>query len=61
MVAEIVDPSGSGAAARTPVLACTDGLVLTRRLKKLVAAGQVIAKIAGETPLPHRSGYLLED
>ena len=61
MVAEIVDPSGSGAAARTPVLACTDGLVLTRRLKKLLAAGQVIAKIAGETPLPHRSGYLLED
>ena len=46
---------------RTPVLAGTDGLVLTRSLRKYVARGENIAKIVGTTPLPQRRGYLLED
>ena len=47
--------------ARTPILAGTDGLVLTRSLRKYVARGEGIAKIVGTTPLPQRRGYLLED
>lgn len=60
-IADIVNPSGIGRDARTTVYSRTDGIVLTRKLKKLVAAGQVVAKIAGEKLLPHRAGYLLED
>lgn len=61
-VAEIVDPSVTDAdEARNTVSAATDGLVLTRRLRKLVRAGEVIAKIVGKEPLAHRRGYLLED
>jgi len=47
--------------ARTPILAGTDGLVLTRSLRKYVTRGEGIAKIVGKTPLPARKGYLLED
>lgn len=60
-IADIIDPSCVGREARTPVVARTDGIVLTRKLKKLVAAGQAVAKIVGDKPLPHRTGYLLED
>lgn len=48
--------------ARTPIVAGTDGLVLTRTLRKYVTRGEGIAKIVGTTPLPQRKGgYLLED
>jgi predicted deacylase len=47
--------------ARTPILAGTDGLVLTRALRKYVTRGEGIMKIVGATPLPQRRGYLLED
>ncbi|QPC41740.1 succinylglutamate desuccinylase/aspartoacylase family protein [Kaustia mangrovi] len=60
-VADIVSPSLPGREGRITVHAATDGVVVTRRLKRLVAANQVIAKIAGSVPLPHRKGYLLED
>ncbi|MGN6551892.1 MAG: succinylglutamate desuccinylase/aspartoacylase family protein [Pararhizobium sp.] len=60
-IADIVTPSAEPGAARTTICARTDGVIVTRRLKKLVAANQVIAKVAGQTPLPHRTGYLLED
>jgi predicted deacylase len=46
---------------RTPLVAGTDGLVLSRSLRKYVARGEPIAKIVGTTPLPQRRGYLLED
>lgn len=60
-IADIVVPSALGAEGRITVHARTNGIVITRRLKKLVAANQVIAKVAGESPLSHRKGYLLED
>lgn len=60
-IADIVSPSAPGSQERITVRAETEGIVVTRRLKKLVAANQVIAKIAGSAPLPHRKGYLLED
>ena len=47
--------------ARTPLLAGTDGFVLSRSLRKYVPRGENIAKIVGTTPLPQRRGYLLED
>lgn len=47
--------------ARTPILAGTSGLLLTRSLRKYVTRGEGIAKIVGTTPLPQRRGYLLED
>jgi predicted deacylase len=47
--------------ARTPILAGTDGLILTRVLGKYVPRGTGIAKIVGTMPLSSRKGYLLED
>jgi predicted deacylase len=47
--------------ARTPIVAGTDGLVLTRSLRKYVTRGEGVAKIVGTVPLPQRKGYLLED
>lgn len=47
--------------ARTPIVAGTDGLVLSRSLRKYVTRGEGIAKIVGTAPLPQRRGYLLED
>lgn len=47
--------------ARTPILASTDGFVLSRARSKYVPRGANIAKIVGTQPLPSRKGYLLED
>jgi predicted deacylase len=48
--------------ARTPLYAGTDGMVLTRTLRKYVTRGEGIMKVVGTTPLPARKGgYLLED
>ena len=48
--------------ARTPILAGTDGLVLSRVVNKYVPRGASIMKIVGTTVLPGRKGaYLLED
>jgi len=61
-IVDIVDPSsGTPDEARRTVRSGTHGVVLSRRLRKLVCAGEVIAKIAGIEPLAHRRGYLLED
>lgn len=47
---------------RTPVLAGTDGFVLSRLMAKYVRRGDSIAKIVGTTVLATRAGgYLLED
>jgi predicted deacylase len=48
--------------ARTPILAGTDGFVLSRARAKYVPRGAGIAKIVGNKPLQTRKGsYLLED
>lgn len=62
-VADIIAMDGPGAfLARTPVLAGTDGFVLSRLTAKYVKRGTSIAKIVGTEPLPTRAGgYLLED
>lgn len=61
LVCEIIDPAAPPGTPRTPVRAGTDGLVLSRKAFKFLAAGQGLAKIVGTEPLPGRSGYLLED
>lgn len=60
-IADIVSPWSAHSKERVTVYANTEGLLITRRLKRLVASNQVIAKIAGHVPLEHRNGYLLED
>lgn len=62
-VADLIAMDGPEAfLARTPILAGTDGFVLSRVTAKFVKRGTGIAKIVGTTPLPSRAGgYLLED
>ena len=61
-IADLVALDGPEAfIGRTPVLAGTDGFVLTRSLRKYAARGENIAKIVGTVPLAQRRGYLLED
>ena len=61
-IADIVDPAAPrDGGARVTVRSGTDGTVITRRQRRLVAPNQVIAKVAGKEPLSHRVGYLLED
>ncbi len=61
LVAEIIDPMAPPAEARTPVRSLADGLFCTRRMLKLVRAGDPIAKVVGSEILSHRTGKLLED
>jgi len=62
-VADLIAMDGPEAfMARTPILAGTDGLVLSRRMQKYAPRGTSIMKIVGTTVLPSRKGaYLLED
>jgi uncharacterized protein len=62
-IADIISMDGPEAfLARTPVLAGTDGFVLSRISARFVAAGMGIAKIVGTQVLASRAGgYLLED
>jgi len=61
-VADLIALDGPEAfIARTPLVAGTDGFVLSRSLRKYVSRGENVAKIVGTTPLPQRRGYLLED
>lgn len=60
-VADIVSPWETPDRDRVTLYAATEGIIITRCLKKLVATNQVIAKIAGNIPLKNRKGYLLED
>jgi len=62
-IADLIALDGPEAfTARTPILAGTDGFVLTRSLDKYAPRGTGIAKIVGTMPLPGRKGgYLLED
>ncbi|MBX6324074.1 MAG: succinylglutamate desuccinylase, partial [Rhodospirillaceae bacterium] len=61
-IAELVDPMAEDPRrARTPVRSGTDGLLLSRRLDRLVRPGDSVAKVVGTRILPHRTGLLLED
>lgn len=62
IVAEIVDPMAADPdKARTPVASRAEGVVLTRSLRRMLGAGETVAKVAGSLPLPHRkAGNLLE-
>jgi predicted deacylase len=53
-LADLVDPDGGVA---TPITSPADGLLYARELRRLVFAGQRIAKIAGHEPV--RTGKLL--
>jgi predicted deacylase len=60
LIAELVDPLADDAnKARQPIRALTDGLVLSRCLRKLVSPGDGIAMIVGTTKLAHRKGGAL--
>jgi predicted deacylase len=62
-IADLIAMDGPEAfIGRAPIFAGTNGVVLTRSLRKYVARGEGIMKIVGTTPLPARKGgYLLED
>lgn len=61
-LAEIVDPAADDPSrARTPVVSSASGVLFTRTLRRMLAAGETVAKVAGAEPLPHRkAGSLLE-
>jgi predicted deacylase len=62
-IADLIAMDGPEAfIARRPVLAGTDGFVLSRVAAKYVTRGASLAKIVGDAVLPTRAGaYLLED
>ena len=62
IVAWLIDPAAEDPeAGRQAIRAGTDGLVLSRRVKKYVRAGRSVAKIVGDVPLQSRApGALLE-
>ena len=62
IVAWLIDPAAEDPeAGRQAIRAGTDGLVLSRRVKKYVRAGWSVAKIVGDVPLQSRApGALLE-
>lgn len=62
-IADLIAMDGPDAfIGRTPVVAGTDGVVLSRVMAKYVPRGAAIAKIVGTEVLPTRAGsYLLED
>lgn len=62
-IADLIAMDGPNAfLGRQPILAGTDGFVLSRSSLKYVRRGASIAKIVGTKPLPARTGgYLLED
>jgi predicted deacylase len=61
-IADLIALDGPDAfIGRTPVVAGTDGFVLSRSVRKYVTRGEAVAKIVGTAALPQRRGYLLED
>lgn len=63
VVADIIAMDGPDAfLGRSPLLAGTDGIILSRASAKYVVVGSSVAKIVGTHILPARAGgYLLED
>lgn len=62
VLAELIALDGEGAfESRTPVLAGTDGVVISRNVHKYVWPGCSVAKVVGTEILESRGEYLLED
>ncbi|TXH66721.1 MAG: succinylglutamate desuccinylase [Thiothrix sp.] len=62
VLADLIALDGEGAfVKRTPVLAGTDGVIISRNINKYVWPGCSIAKIVGKEILASRGEYLLED
>lgn len=62
VLAELVTLDGEDAfETRTPVLAGTDGVVISRNVHKYVWPGCSVAKVVGSEILESRGDYLLED
>ncbi|MEI9985648.1 MAG: succinylglutamate desuccinylase/aspartoacylase family protein, partial [Aliidongia sp.] len=62
VLAELVDPlADDPTQSRRPITARCDGLVLARRLKKLVAPGDSVAMVVSAAALPHRQGRIMVD
>jgi predicted deacylase len=61
-VAWLIEPAAEEPeSGRRAICAGTDGLILSRRVKKYVRAGWSVAKIVGDVPLQTRApGALLE-
>lgn len=62
VLADLIHLDGEDAfIKRTPVLAGTNGVIISRNINKYVWPGCSIAKIVGTEPLESRGEYLLED
>ncbi len=62
LIADLIALDGEDAfIKRTPIVAGTDGVVISRNINKYVWPGCSIAKIAGRRKLADRGSYLLED
>lgn len=62
VLADLISLDGEGAfVERVPILAGTDGVIISRNIHKYVWPGCSIAKIVGKEKLESRGEYLLED
>ncbi|MFZ1385911.1 MAG: succinylglutamate desuccinylase/aspartoacylase family protein [Thiolinea sp.] len=62
VLADLISLEGDGAfVERMPILAGTDGVIISRNIHKYVWPGCSIAKIVGKEKLESRGEYLLED
>lgn len=62
IIAEMIDPlADDQGSARTQLRTQTDGRVLSRKLTKLLPAGESVSKVVGTKSLAYRQGLLLED
>lgn len=59
VLGHIVDPLAPPEEARTPFTSAASGILFARRAVRLARPGDVICKVAGPDPLPHRKGKLL--
>ena len=62
VLADLISLDGEGAfVERVPILAGTDGVIISRNIHKYVWPGCSIAKVVGKEKLESRGEYLLED
>lgn len=62
ILADLIALEGEGAfLGRTPIIAGTDGVIISRNMNKYVWPGCSVAKVVGSVKLETRGEYLLED
>lgn len=62
ILADLIALEGEGAfLERTPIIAGTDGVIISRNMNKYVWPGCSVAKVVGSVKLETRGEYLLED